>query len=117
MFALVKSGHLAAQSACLLYTRKRTSSAEFEMATKGQYWTFERTFYSLGRLGDPRVDFTTKQAEIDRFCKKRVGAPFQSLAPSLGIPVGGDHYHRDVRSNRFGFRQQLKAGHPRHVDI
>src|SRR5262249_40182190 len=42
----VKSGQLAVQSACLLYTRKRTSGAELETSAKGQYRTFERALYS-----------------------------------------------------------------------
>jgi hypothetical protein len=87
--------------------------ASFGMSALGE----SERYIQLGCLGDPRVDFAAKHPKINRFCKKRFGAALQGLALSLGIPVGGDHYDRDVRSNCFGFRQQFKAGHPRHVEI
>src|SRR5262245_37745938 len=108
----------SSKKACPLYPRKRTLLGAIGMSAKGQKRTLESEHYvQLRCLGDPCVDFATKHPEIDGFCKKSFGAAFQGLLFSLGIPVGGDHYDRDVRSNRFGFRQHFKAGHPRHVDI
>ena len=78
-----------------------TLIASFGMSALGE----SERYIQLGCLGDPRVDFAAKHPEINRFCKKRFGAALQGFALSVGIPVGGDHYDRDVRSNCFGFRQ------------
>jgi hypothetical protein len=43
--------------------------------------------------------------ESERYIQLGCGAALQGFALSVGIPVGGDHYDRDVRSNCFGFRQ------------
>ena len=50
---------------------------------------------------NPRVDLAAKDAEINGFCKKRLGTTFQGLALGLGVPIGGDHNNRDIGTGGF----------------
>ena len=69
------------------------------------------------RALDPRVDLTSKRAEVDRLGEKRLCAALQCLALGLGIAIGGDHDHRDIRSGRLGLGQKVEPAHARHVDV
>ena len=66
---------------------------------------------------DPCFDLVPQQYEIYRLGQERFCAALQRLALRLRIAVGSDHDDRDVRPCRPRLGQQLKAAHPRHIDV
>src|ERR1700681_3432829 len=53
---------------------------------------------------DTAVYFIAKRHKIDGLGQQRLGAAFQSFSLGLIIAIGGDHYDRNVRPQRFRFR-------------
>jgi hypothetical protein len=63
---------------------------------------------------NPHVDLIAERRKVGQ---KRLSAILQRPALRLRIAVGSDHDDRDVRSRRPRLGQQLKAAHPRHIDV
>lgn len=61
----------------------------------------------LDRPFDPGVNLATERSKVDGFGEQALGTVLQRLALGLGVTVGGDHDHRDIRSGRLGLGQQF----------
>jgi hypothetical protein len=56
-------------------------------------------------------------SRIDRLGQKRFRAILKRLTLGFRIAVGSDHDDRNIRPNGLCLGKQLKAAHPRHVDV
>jgi hypothetical protein len=66
---------------------------------------------------EPDVEVLFRQQFRRDLRADRLGTALQRLALRLRIAVGSDHDDRHLGSRRPRLGQQLKAAHPRHIDI
>src|SRR5450755_799155 len=71
---------------------------------------------SCGAL-NPRFDFAAEHPEIDGLGQKRLSTVLQRLTLRFRIAIGRDHDNGNIRPYGLCFGQELKAAHPRHVDV
>src|SRR5450756_1979636 len=71
----------------------------------------------LCSASDAHVDFAAERPKIDRLGQKRLGAVLQRLTLRFRIAIGSDHDDWNIGPHGLRLGQELKAAHPRHVDV